>query len=457
MALAVADRATAESHDISFHLNEPGQVSIAVYDSQERMLRELGRGEKMESGEHRLSWDGLDRYGQPAPAGQYEWRLLRTPGFTREFLVNVGTNPGWTPFDLWPGNHAGPTSLMVDSDTDVYVASVSSEGPPHLLKMSADGRRKFWDTGTWGLRDGLAGMARIGELLYLLFGDGSVDILRADSGARFAGPRGQRGGAEQNPAFPSLAYSNGVGGRSQTRGKRDVIPMALGGGRDFLVVTYQSCDQVRFFWPKDGIIVRTNAAYVKEPKGCCVARDGRVFVVSGKSVVQMDPETGKLLSIVTDPDLVSPTRIAYDPANDDLLVVEHGENLDNVRRYHATGGNRDAIYGRRTGRVYGVFNPLDYGRLLDIAPRRSGAVDGGARIFVDDGELRPANDPLRLPGDVGGAGDCGIGGTGPDSTAVVAASAVSGVDQPAWKLGHRSGFAGAIFPLRHDCSQQGRL
>jgi hypothetical protein len=151
------------------------------------MLRELARGISLEAGEHRLAWDGLDRYGKPAPAGEYEWRLLRTPGFTREFLVNVGTNPGWTPFDLWPGNHAGPTRLMVDSDTNLYIGSFSSEGPPHLVKICTDGTRKLWDTGTWGLQDGMIGLARIGEVVYSLFRDGTLDILRAKTGARFWG------------------------------------------------------------------------------------------------------------------------------------------------------------------------------------------------------------------------------------------------------------------------------
>ena len=106
---AAVSNTPAKSYDISFRLKEAGQVSVAVYDTQGKMLREFSRGTRMEPGEHHLTWDGLDRYGKPAPAGDYQWRLLRTPGFTREFLVNVGTNPGWTPFDLWPGNHRGPT------------------------------------------------------------------------------------------------------------------------------------------------------------------------------------------------------------------------------------------------------------------------------------------------------------------------------------------------------------
>src|SRR5437773_8772291 len=95
LVITIASHVAAKSREISFRLREAGQVSVAVYDAEGKMLRELSRGTRMEPGEHSLTWDGLDRYGKPAPMGEYEWRLLRTPGFTREFLVNVGTNPGW--------------------------------------------------------------------------------------------------------------------------------------------------------------------------------------------------------------------------------------------------------------------------------------------------------------------------------------------------------------------------
>jgi hypothetical protein len=370
LMIATAGCAMAESCDITFHLNRPGEVSVAVYDEQGIMFRELARGIKMDAGEHRLVWDGLDRYGQPAPEGEYEWRLLETPGFTREFLVNVGTNPGWTSFDLWPGNHTGPTSLLVDADTNLYVAAISSEGPPHLLKMSADGKKKFWDSRNNGLRDGLIGMARIGELVYLLFNTGASDILNAGSGNWLSVPPKVRGAMV--PAFADFIHPDDADAQKQAKYRRNASPMTFAGGKDFLVVTYQAHDEIRFFWPKDEVIVRTNAVHMGEPKGCCVAPDGRVFVVSGKSVVRVNPETGEVLPLVTDPKLTSPTRIAYDLVNDDLLVVEHGENLDNVRRYHAADGKLIAVYGRPAGRTYGVFNPMDWGSLSDIAADNQG-------------------------------------------------------------------------------------
>ena len=360
-------RSSAESYAIPFKLSQRGEVSAAVYDPQGKMLRELARGMKFEAGEHQLSWDGLDRYGQPAPAGEYEWRLLRTPGFTREFLVNVGTNPSWSAFDLWPGNHAGPTSLMVDADTNLYIGSISSEGPPHLLKMSGDGRRKFWDSGTWGLRDGLIGMARMGEVLYLFFANGTLEIRRADTGAGFWGHPKLRKFPEQTLPFADLIHPNDPRAQIKPESRNQVSEMAFGGGPAFLVVTYRAQNEVRLFWPKDDLMVRTNIIPVADPKGCCVAPDGRIFVISRNAVVRVDPERGRVEPLVADADVVSPTRIAYDALNDDLLVAEHGENRDRVVRCRAADGKRVASYGRPGGRVYGVFNALDWGGLADIA------------------------------------------------------------------------------------------
>jgi PA14 domain/FlgD Ig-like domain len=363
LVFAALSRAAAKSYDISFRLKEAGQVSVAVYDAKGKMLRELSRGTRMEPGEHRLMWDGLDRYGKSAAPGEYEWRLLRTPGFTREFLVNVATNPGWAPFDLWPGNHRGPTTLMVDSGSNLYVGSPGSEGPPHIVKISADGRQKFWGNGNTLVDDGLIGMARIGELVYVLYRDGTLDLIRADTGKEVSRLPAVR---NRKMRLYDLVHPNDPEANKKPIDREKVSPMVLAGGRDFLVVTYEKYDDVRFFQPKDGGITLTKSVHVAQPKGCCIAPDGHVFVVSGKSIVLLDPETGNVQQVVSDRELVSPTRLTYESVNDDLLVIQHDENLDHVRRYHASDGKLVAVYGRVAGRVCGDFNPLDFGDLLDI-------------------------------------------------------------------------------------------
>src|SRR5438874_2345732 len=215
------------------------------------MFRELSRGAKMEAGEYHLKWDGLDRYGKPVPAGEYEWRLLRTPGFTPEFLVNVGTNPGWAPFDLWPGNHGGPTTLMTDTDTNLYIGAPFSEGPPHILKISADGRKKFWGGLNSNPDEGLIGMAHIGETVYVLFRDGTLDLIHAATGAEDSRLQSVR---NWKARLYDLVHPSDPEANKKPIDRKQVSPMVLGGGKDFLVVTYEKYDDVRFFRPKDRVI-----------------------------------------------------------------------------------------------------------------------------------------------------------------------------------------------------------
>jgi hypothetical protein len=352
---------------IVYRLDHSCQASLAVYDAAGRQLRTLLTGQKQEAGQHTVPWDGLDRNGRPVKPGTYQWRLLGTPGFTRTFLVNVGTNPTWSAFDLWPGNHAGPTTLMVDREAALYAGSISAEGPPHLLKISMDGRRKYWDTGTWGLQDGLLQLARIDDALYLLYSDARLWIRRADSGSEFWGHPQRRKFAERHLPFADVLHPSDVRPMPGAKSNGNISPMCMATGKDHLVVTYEMHDEVRFLWPGVDRIIRTQTVHVAAPKGVAVAPDGRVFVVSGQTVVLVNAENGQVKGVVDDPEAQYPTRIAYDQAHNDLLVVQRGPGMSHVRRYSAADGRLVAMYGRKAGRTYGIFNPLDWDTILDIA------------------------------------------------------------------------------------------
>jgi len=358
----------AQGQVITYTLNQPGFVSAAVYDGQGRMVRPLLYGEKQDGGSHTLPWDGLDRYGQPQPQGAYEWRVLRTPGFKREFLVNLGTQISWAPFDYWPGNHFGPSALLVDELGDVYVGSVSSEGPPHVIKMTQDGARLLWTTGTYGFHDGLRSMARVGEVLYVLSSNGALDILRADKGGKFHGhPKLAR---FANAPFANLLHE----GDDPKNGGA----MSLAAGKDFLVATDLAHDEVRLLWPQDDAFVKTESVAVSKPVAAAMATDGRVFVVSANRIVCITPGSHATKPVVDDPELKTPGRLTYDPAGNDLIVV----NGNHLRRYSAADGKLIAIYGRPDGRTYGIFNPLDFDTLLDVA------ADGRGGFFTAEANPR---------------------------------------------------------------------
>jgi hypothetical protein len=353
-------RAEETALPIRYTLSEPGRVSLAVYDATGRMVRPMLYGQPHEPGQYTLYWDGLDRYGDPQPPGSYEWRLLRTPGFSREFLVNVGINTTWSPFDVWPGNHFGPNVLYVDDEGALYVGSVSSEGPPHVLKMSLDGKTKYWDTGTWGMGDGLAGLVRIGNVLYLQMGT-TLDVRRSDNGGKFWGDSKLRRLAVDNVPLAELIHAG------DSRDAKGLRRPYLAGGLDFLVVTYRDHNEVRFLWPVDDRFERERTVSVPQPGAVTVSPDGHVYVVSVDDVVEVDRETGAVTTILRG--LPEPGKIAFDPVFRDLLVISARKC---VRRYHIADGQLVAVYGRPEGRIYGLFDPLDFDGLLSIAADRRG-------------------------------------------------------------------------------------
>jgi hypothetical protein len=359
--------APADAKTIVYQLEHPGQVSLAVYDSAGRQVRTLLAGQKQAAGRHTAVWDGLDRSGQPVPPGTYQWQLLGTPGFTRHFMVSVGTNPTWSAFDLWPGNHAGPTSVMIDRDGALYVGSVSSEGPPHILKLSLDGRRKYWDTGTWGFDDGLCQIARIDDAVFILKQDGGLWIRSADTGREFWDHPQRRKFATKHIPFADLIHLGDASTTSPVKTTEVSSPMCMAAGPDYLVVTYEKRDEVRIFWLGVDRIIRSQCVHVAKPKGVAIAPGGRVFVVSGQAVVRVDVKNGQVKELIHDAGQRYPTRLAYDKANDDLLVAQRGPGVNHVRRYSARDGSLVAVYGRPAGRVYGPFNPLDWDTILDIA------------------------------------------------------------------------------------------
>jgi len=59
---------------ICFSINQKSKVSLTVYDIKGRAVKTLLRDE-MESGEHNISWNGVDSSGESCPSGIYFYKL----------------------------------------------------------------------------------------------------------------------------------------------------------------------------------------------------------------------------------------------------------------------------------------------------------------------------------------------------------------------------------------------
>jgi hypothetical protein len=131
---------------INYRLKSAGQVSLAVYDAEGRLVRTLLQSQKQRSGEHLVEWDGLDRNGNPIPPGQYTWKLLHTPGLEAKLTTVLGVHPEMKPWHKWVGNHRAPTAVAADGEA-MYVGRAVNENVPAIIKQSLDGKTGHWEHG----------------------------------------------------------------------------------------------------------------------------------------------------------------------------------------------------------------------------------------------------------------------------------------------------------------------
>jgi hypothetical protein len=341
---------------IRYTIGEPGRVSLAVYDATGRMVRPIHYGQPHVPGQYTVLWDGLDRYGDPLPPGSYEWRLLRTPGFGRELLVNVGVNTPWSPFDVWPGNHFGPNVALIDPvDGGLYVGSVSSEGPPSIVKIAIDGSKKFWDDHSLGYSapitsNGLCGLARVGVPLFYLVGTQLYvrDPATFENLAHAGHPEYTSG------LFANLTHA----GDTQT----NFSPMRLAGGADFLAITYQNYNETRFTWPGGPNIVKDITVSVPKPVDVTAGAGETAYVLAngGTSIVKVDLTTNAVTTVASG--LPTLKFLSYDASSGDILVSD-GNYVQNFSMQLTRLGRS---CGNPNGRTYGVFSATDFGNILDL-------------------------------------------------------------------------------------------
>ena len=123
---------------ISFRVPRDGRVSMAVYGAENRLVRTLLTGKPLAQGKHTIPWDGLDRYGNALPPGEYTWKLIATEGLRAEFITQVGqnTDPAW---EKATGNHQSPNAAAVDA-TGLYRQGSVNEGGHWGVKTDLNGR-----------------------------------------------------------------------------------------------------------------------------------------------------------------------------------------------------------------------------------------------------------------------------------------------------------------------------
>jgi flagellar hook assembly protein FlgD len=74
---------------IGVDLSRDGDLDLAVYDLQGRLIRELAGGGRISAGFHRFKWDGRDTFGRQAASGVYLVRGRSGTATARTRVVQV--------------------------------------------------------------------------------------------------------------------------------------------------------------------------------------------------------------------------------------------------------------------------------------------------------------------------------------------------------------------------------
>ena len=364
------------SVSISYILEKPGQVSLAIYNERGQQLRTLLTGEKQSAGRYTINWDGLDRYGNPAVPGNYQWRLLRTDGFQAEFLAVIGTNTPVEPWTEWAGNHSPITAALSDGKV-LYLGTLGENTPCHIA-VPLDGGRILWRGGERLIHGTSRGMD---------FMDGFIFDMRTSH-------RGLCSVFAVEPGTGKRLYEFDVKWPKETHITSEV---RMSAGNGLVVVVYPEHHEVAWFKPAehvsgDRVIARVT---IKNPVDVAMDKAGTVYAISEGRIVDVKPG-GAIRTIIPAENLSSPYRLAWVAARNELLVAERGES-HLVKRFSLPNGKLLKTYGKEGGRPYGPYDPNAFLNLGDVADDTKGGIfiaEGGdgamhrTAWFDADGKLK---------------------------------------------------------------------
>ena len=370
---SVAAGENGSGAQVTFELAEAGQVSVGIYDQDNRLVRTLMRGAELEAGTHEAVWDGLDRNGVPQGPGTYTAKVLRSDGLKSEYITNLGLNPGTTSYDTWVGNHDGAASVAVDA-TGMYVAAQVTETAPVLIKQSFDGATRHWEVERGDVTEGRfqGGSALAADQngrVYMLQQNGRLQVIDADNGRLLDSWDVLPAGVARERFLYQHTLGNIAG-----------ADVAAHGGT--LVLSFRDQNVVQWLDTGSGAVVREVA--VDSPRGVAVNAAGDVFVIRGadNSVLRVNGAGDVAEWIGGGP--WDPQRLSVDP-DDGSLLVSHGRRGARIYRFHPDGSYA-RVYGREGGRRMGDYEPTDFYGVTDVAADR----DGGFRV------AEPERPPRRL-------------------------------------------------------------
>lgn len=344
---------------IEFTLVDEGRVSLNIYNSDGRIVRELMHATPRPAGSFRIPWDGRDFADRPLPPGEYTWKLLSTRGLHAHFVTALGTspNPAW---ELWPGNYGGIFALCYDGGS-LFFGSYGA-GTIALVKQSLSGKRDWVVPTAFEPWQGPIALARTSDKLYSLQPNGMVYRLDADT-SEMLGRFDVRWRDDKGATKSSVSPRARADLRPQLSPYSQPADMACFG--DQIAISDYVHDEIRWYQASTGL--QLDKVTILRPLGIAFAKDGKLLVITDGTIAQLSPISKKLQPVVTGiPDAY---RIAVDTSSGDMLIGEQGASQQVLR--YSIDGKLVKTYGARGGRRPGRYNPADFCNITSITPDAS--------------------------------------------------------------------------------------
>lgn len=404
---------------LPFAAPEDGLYTVVIVDtSTGRNIRRLATIEKMRKGQKVVEWDGLDDNGVPVKPGKYEYRGVRHNGIDLKYLMtlnNPGT-PAWQTDDgkgEWGGDHCPPQTVATDA-TGVYLGWPSAEDGNGIIGCDLDGKKLwgFFQTPLPSAAGGEGFLAVDGENLYFANevmrhpqkGENELGYFKTVISCLDKNTGYRRGFSTAKP-YNEISTHDTTKVKTgwywdlnqnksyslDTCGIRDdyyfsghcagvnMAGLAARDGKIYVsfripgeIVVYNSSDMVELARWK-----------VSKPAGLAFSKDGKLFGISDKTVVQLNLADGKATPVIS-AGLDAPVGLAVDGYGE-IYVSDWGASQC-VKVFDVQGKQLRTI-GKAGGRPWeGAFDPN--GMLLP----RGIAVDKNGKLWVTEDE----NSPRRI-------------------------------------------------------------
>ena len=362
---------------INFTLPEDGVVSLQILNDKGEVVRNLLTAEPMKKGPQEVLWDGLTTGfyrgpGQPAPAGAYTWRGIYHHGIgiaLRGWACNSGQSPwdGPNPGDNWGGDMGTPCTVTTDG-ARMYLGWSGSEAGKAMVVTDLQG------TALWHQkRGGFGGALQIavdGGVAYIVDtqDNNAIYCVETGSGKYVMWPGQQTTDVAEANLWPAeLAVKpTSPAGMDARNGK---LYLTGGKGANGCVVIIDE---------KTGKAVQS--IHLPDPGAIRVVKDDCAYLVSaGTSVLRLDPQTGKVQTVVDK--LTNAAGLAVDGAG--MLYVGVNAPDYQVKVFTARGRFVRNI-GKKGGRP--VLGPWQAGGMRDLAGM---AVDANGMLWVMESTVYP--------------------------------------------------------------------